>query len=182
MPPLHKHSRTQFLSSIPQTATPKFRILPLPTAHRTLILGGWERGKPSRLPACLLFIAIIVTEQLSTRHKKRKKKSIIVSVSSKISWLSIGITYCLHFKEGDKKNYEVPLALPLWSVYRFGYLLPHSLLVIAFFKRLTPLQQGISIATDNCRTHDEAVTIIKLCILRQTLSPCHHRLGSVRGC
>lgn len=72
MPPLRKHSRIQFLPSMPQPATPKFRILPLPTAHRTLFSGEQEWGKPSRLPACLLFMVIIVTEHLSTRDKNPK--------------------------------------------------------------------------------------------------------------
>lgn len=174
MPPLHKHNRVQFLPSIPQTVTPKFRILPLPTAHRTLFFGSGESPADFQT-VCFLWLLL-----LQNNYLLGTKKNQFLFLSAQNSWLSIGITYCLHFKEG-KKNYQVPLALPLWSVYCFGYLLPHLLLVIAFLKRLTPLHQGISITTKNCRALNEAVTIIKRCILKQTLSSRHRRLRSVRG-
>lgn len=123
MPPLHKHSRTQFLSSIPQTATPKFRILPLPTAHRTLILGGWERGKPSRLPACLLFIAIIVTEQLSTRHKKRKKNQLLFPSAQKFPGFQSELLIVYISKRGIKKitKFLLPCLYGLYIVLGIFY-------------------------------------------------------------
>lgn len=177
MPPLHKQNRMQFLPSIPQTVTPKLRILPLPTAHRTLFLGSGESPADFQ-PVCFLWLLL-----LQNNYLLGTKKPNSCFCQLKNSWLSIGITYCLHFKKGGKKNYEVPPPLPLWSAYCFGYLLPHSPLVTAFLKRLTPRHQGIPMTTENCRTLNEAVTIIKRCILRRTLSPCHRRrLRSVRGC
>lgn len=96
MPPLHKHNRMQFLPSIPQTVTPKLRILPLPTAHRTLFLGSGESPADFQ-PVCFLWLLLLQNNYL-------QKNPILVSVSSKIPGFQSELLTVYISRRGGKKK------------------------------------------------------------------------------
>lgn len=73
MPPVHQHSRMQFLPSIPHTVTPKFRILPLPTAHRMLFLGDGSGESPADL-LLVCFLRQLLLQNNYLLGKKKEKK------------------------------------------------------------------------------------------------------------